>query len=126
MNPEHEQKKVGFWSIGFVVGILVLAALIAAGWYYLRGRKTNRETPQQQSRLLKWDTGLAAPAVSSNDLLFDSELTTEKCDQNVDRKRHMMETRIIVQPHSTAVPFAASLRENDASTFRFSSAIRIH
>ena len=87
MNPEHEQKKVGFWSIGFVVGVLVLAALIAAGWYYLRGRKTNRETPQQQSRLLNWDTGLAAPAVSSNDLPLDSELTTEKRGPIVDKSR---------------------------------------
>ena|ERR1700716_1568234 len=51
MNTQRQQKKVASWSGGFVVGILVLAALIAVCWYYLRGRKTHRETPQQQSQL---------------------------------------------------------------------------
>jgi hypothetical protein len=51
MNTERPQKKIAFWSVGFVVGILILALLGAACWYYLRGRKTNQETPQTQSQL---------------------------------------------------------------------------
>jgi hypothetical protein len=51
MNTEREQKKVAFWSVGFVIGILLLELLFAAFWYYLRGRKTNQETPQTQSQL---------------------------------------------------------------------------
>jgi membrane protein implicated in regulation of membrane protease activity len=72
MNTEQHQKKVGFWSVGFVVLILVLAVLIAGCWYYLRGRKTNRETPQQQSQLEgkapkqpKREAGHAGPSLVS-------------------------------------------------------------
>jgi hypothetical protein len=76
MNTEHQQKKVRFWSVGFVVLILVLAALIAGCWYYLRGRKTNRETPQQQSQLAapkqpKREAEHAGPSLVSLTFKFD-------------------------------------------------------
>jgi hypothetical protein len=49
MHTENRQKSVSLRFVGLVVGILALAAAIAGGWYYLRGRKTNHETPQHQS-----------------------------------------------------------------------------
>jgi len=51
MNTERQEKKVAFWSVGFIVVMLILALLVAACWYYLRGRKINQETPQTQSQL---------------------------------------------------------------------------
>jgi hypothetical protein len=50
MNTERGEKKIAFWSVGFIVVMLILALLVAACWYYLRGRKTNQETPQTQSQ----------------------------------------------------------------------------
>jgi hypothetical protein len=50
MYTENRQKSVVLRFVGFVVGILVLAAVIAGCWYYLRGRKTN-PTPQHQLTL---------------------------------------------------------------------------
>ena len=47
---EHERinKKATVFSIGTIIAIVLLAALVAGIWYFFRGRKTERskETPR--------------------------------------------------------------------------------